>query len=477
MTAMASGTWVTWAGGIGLLVVFIGLLFAAWWSLFSDRPRGRRRCPQCWYDLTYSPGMRCGECGHTGRRESEFTRTRRRLGVFLMSVVGCSLVGVYVIDHVNSQGWMSYVPTRGLVWMLPHVDDRSALITNELIVRIRGDDLEESDWHALLRRCVNGDGGAQPPSEAWIAKYGLFATAGGRVLMSSDDEQVRDAAALLMLDIARQELPEVELSTRERWPEAVAPTVDVRVRDWWQNPTHMRIIAQPTLPEAEPARHICRDDPIQPRSYSMYLPPLAPGEHEVDIVLDIERRAGPGHPWVPIGERTVTVPLAVDAGLARTLQPVSGPAYDRQVARAFQDGLSKWEDGSLPVRVGVNSRRTFSRLFDDTAVAVRVEVMRNGKVGRHLDIWWRGGIGYFEREHAWEVPWWNDELLGAPDEPDDKWVLRVTSRPTLAFRVSGVTKYWEGEVEVPVRVRTRSGNAPPRGWIVDTEDAPGDGPV
>ena len=51
-------------GGALLLIVVTTLLavaFAAasvgivWWALFGDKPRGRRRCPRCWHDLSGTP--------------------------------------------------------------------------------------------------------------------------------------------------------------------------------------------------------------------------------------------------------------------------------------------------------------------------------------------------------------------------------------------------------------------------------------
>ena len=72
---------------MGTLVICCLCTFVAWRALFGDRGLGRRRCPRCWYDMAYSPGMTCAECGHTARKESEFARTRRRPFLAVAAIV------------------------------------------------------------------------------------------------------------------------------------------------------------------------------------------------------------------------------------------------------------------------------------------------------------------------------------------------------------------------------------------------------
>lgn len=67
--------WMFWiAGG----VLGITGLWLACWALLSDRAKGRKRCPRCWYNMQGAESLRCPECGHTAKRERKLRKTRRR---------------------------------------------------------------------------------------------------------------------------------------------------------------------------------------------------------------------------------------------------------------------------------------------------------------------------------------------------------------------------------------------------------------
>jgi len=84
----------------------MGLFGAAtWWCFFSDSGRTRRRCPKCWFDMKHTAGLRCTECGHAARNESELLRTRRRPVIGFLAVLGCAIVGARGIDHLRVEGW------------------------------------------------------------------------------------------------------------------------------------------------------------------------------------------------------------------------------------------------------------------------------------------------------------------------------------------------------------------------------------
>jgi hypothetical protein len=109
--------WIAWS--VGGLLIALGL-FLLWLFLFSDRSRGRRRCPKCWYDLRGTSGLRCSECGHMARRERALFRTRRRWrgAISAIPVLG---IGIFttVVPKVRSDGWASLLPTTCLLWLAP----------------------------------------------------------------------------------------------------------------------------------------------------------------------------------------------------------------------------------------------------------------------------------------------------------------------------------------------------------------------
>src|SRR5262245_36878945 len=109
--------WIAWTVG-GVLIALD--VFLIWLYLFSDRARGRRRCPKCWYDLRGTPGLTCSECGYVARREWALFRTRRRWRAGVLALlVAASGVAVALTPKVRRDGWLSVVPTTVLLWLLP----------------------------------------------------------------------------------------------------------------------------------------------------------------------------------------------------------------------------------------------------------------------------------------------------------------------------------------------------------------------
>jgi hypothetical protein len=117
------------------------------WGLFWDRPRGRRRCPKCWYDLTNAPPAPdstlpvCPECGFAANREKQLKRTRRRLrpipACLLTILVGYELRAV---PRIIAEGWTGAIPTAGLVFFGgPHLDPSAP----------------RSDWSIALETCLS----------------------------------------------------------------------------------------------------------------------------------------------------------------------------------------------------------------------------------------------------------------------------------------------------------------------------------
>src|SRR5262245_11447223 len=104
---------IAWVLG-GVAVVALG------WALFSDRARGRRRCPRCWYDMSGAAGLRCPECGRTVRSERGLARTRRRWRwVVAALALGVVAYGTGSVSAVRKKGWRSQIPSAVLVTVWP----------------------------------------------------------------------------------------------------------------------------------------------------------------------------------------------------------------------------------------------------------------------------------------------------------------------------------------------------------------------
>lgn len=108
--------WLWWTTASLLSAAGLALLL---WAIWGDRPRGRRRCPKCWYDLSATVGLTCPECGRTAKNERRLHRTRRRrwwaaVG-FLLVLLGAATSAVPMVQR---KGW-DLVSTPILVELVP----------------------------------------------------------------------------------------------------------------------------------------------------------------------------------------------------------------------------------------------------------------------------------------------------------------------------------------------------------------------
>jgi len=99
------------AGSVGLFGVFVLV-----WAIIGDRPRGRVRCPKCWYDMSDAAGLQCPECGRTAKSARQFKRSRRARWAFVVAIgmFGLSGYGFSVHRRVAETDWFAAVPS----WVL-----------------------------------------------------------------------------------------------------------------------------------------------------------------------------------------------------------------------------------------------------------------------------------------------------------------------------------------------------------------------
>jgi predicted RNA-binding Zn-ribbon protein involved in translation (DUF1610 family) len=182
---------LAWLLGL-LAVVLVG------WALLWDRPRGRRRCPKCWYDMEASAEVAavvCPECGNQIETDRELRKTRRRWGMALLALP--LLAGAYAVPRapdVHERGLVALVPTRVLIaavtdehvsnwwWLsLPRRLKNAAQdpLWDELEVRIDGlSARNQRAFAARLDGVLEGTVRAYPvrsERERWVMRNILFA--------------------------------------------------------------------------------------------------------------------------------------------------------------------------------------------------------------------------------------------------------------------------------------------------------------
>jgi hypothetical protein len=453
--------WLMWAAGI--LLVTLGVAIT-WWGLFGDRSRGRRRCPRCWHDLSHTPGMRCSECGYLARKERAFFRTHRRIVPAVAGVAAATIAATYGLEHLQTQGLISTLPTRVILLTMPLVGEHHHTLSGELASRIGRKKLTDAHYRALVKRCLKGDRSARPISVPWEMKYGLLLDQ-CRGVAPEDLELERKLLALPA---------SVELSTDRSWPTDAPVCLDLDVRHWWPRDTACRIRLEPGWDGAEPVTIVGSGVRRRPRPYPLVVEP-PPGADTIEFDVVLERRLpGAQDPWEHVQQQTISVPLDRKGPLlAEALQPSDHRGLLDAVRSTFDQAVVKWTGGPSPVRVRFDPRFTYGMMMDDTVFGASVEILRDDELARRLDLWWSTQPEPGDRNYGWLVAYENVPLLLQANEADGRWRMRVRGDPAIALRAGPASTYWAGEFTKPLAIDARppSEPAPPKDWWVETEPA------
>jgi hypothetical protein len=452
--------WLGWLLGLAFAA---GLVYLAWWGLFGDREKGRRRCPRCWFDLTGTPReppeLTCGECGYSPARESELHRVRRRWPSAVLAFIALSLGIAFVLQRAGDHGWASLLPTRGLIALMPFTAP-SGSIFGELSLRLRRNELSTGELTMLVDRCVAGDWGARPPSVPWGGKYGELLRFWSPMLQGVEGLDER----LLAIP------PRVDMVVRDPWPAGVPVPVMVRAHDWWPQEMELRLQMTPRMAGGAPVTIVRSGDRSSGAVFALELPGQEPGLLAGTVEVELGRRLPGTQEWAALAPQAVEVRARIEEvrGGEMGLEPVDSPELDEAVMRVVAPGAVRWRRGPSPVRFRLDAERTFWPVFDDVAIGVRIELVREEEVARRLAVWWRAGprVPRHERSMGWEVQH-EDETLLPLVAADGTWWWRVTGDPALALRAGGGTKYWAGQVMVPLALDQEPGLAPPRHWQVE----------
>ncbi|MBX3359672.1 MAG: hypothetical protein KF745_14730 [Phycisphaeraceae bacterium] len=151
-TLVEIGLWSI-AGVLLALAIRLG-----WWALFADRSRGRHRCPNCWYDMTGTPGLTCPECGKAAKAEAALFRTRRRKWWTLAAAV--LLIAAFssaFYPQARGRKWTEFAPTTILIAAMPWLNSKSDAM-RELRMRVGKEQDHLWGWQRrlLINRCRAG---------------------------------------------------------------------------------------------------------------------------------------------------------------------------------------------------------------------------------------------------------------------------------------------------------------------------------
>lgn len=152
----------------GSLVLFGLMMFVG--ASIGDRPRGRVRCPKCWYDMSAASGLQCPECGRTAKSIKQFSKAKRRKWAFVLGLmlIGTGAYGVSVSRRVVETDWLAAVPSWFLMAGWEWLPEDWILAENSAYYSTLEERFDEYWWHADEGGWIQGEW----ISDARIRRFG-----------------------------------------------------------------------------------------------------------------------------------------------------------------------------------------------------------------------------------------------------------------------------------------------------------------
>lgn len=390
-----------------LYLLTAGLLALAgapllYWSLFHDRPRGKRRCPRCWYDMAGVPGLTCPECGRMVRSEGKLIKTRRRWG---RAVLGAILVAnaaiTSLVPQARREGTWSVVPTTfvlGLEWL---TNDRipGLVETRERRFAASFDSLWDWQRRELLRRSLR-----RYVPRSWPEGWPL------RAAFASAELPIDDPQRQFFVQVQRP----ADWSDRERRfgvydPDTAHAHLISYELPWWDGTWAFRGTQQ---------------------------------DRDLPLLVTIFHRGTP--------EWTTTLRFPVDRTqhLDQIITPIRDPALDR----AVRDGLAP---RFIILRTSGQRCMVLTRVSDPVCngitLGINVEVRSHDQVVATARAWMKGGQGHPDGPLD-PIVLDGGAALVLPENLDDPaWTIRIRGDGEMALRDFTATKYWAGEFTLPLK--------------------------
>lgn len=397
------------AAGLGLAGVIVLIL-----ALFRDRARGRRRCPKCWYDLSVSGegNLRCSECGYKARRERKLYKTRRHWRWAGVGVV--LLLGSYacrVTPDVRRHGWWSAVPTTLIIAVSPKVDlDESALI-DSLLARADRDEIADWQWD-------------------WFVLWGL-----------------KDGDRLVT----------PKITTRNGWVRNVPLMAKLDFIFHSSSSRAVSATATPIAPGGKPifaSRH-----PIALVSFDSGVAQDA-GTIDVESIMDweVEIKTNIGRRQLSWTKR-IRHPVWFSDRVDYLIEPATDPIVNQLIAEHIDALVMEnsvyfyFDRGDIEI---YPRRELLEAVFKNVTFAVNVELIFGEDVVAEQSAW----CGSDPRQscNGMVVPNMLEQLsidlrrqLAANP---DQWRVRISPNPQLALNDFDSFLYWNGELTLPVWVRS-----------------------
>ena len=497
-------------GGVLLLIAGPAVRFAAlaaagvgavWWALFGAKPRGRRRCPRCWHDLSGTPGRTCGDCGFTALREGDFARTRRRWTLAVAALLAVVAIAGWAQLSILDATWTVHVPDAVLA-RLPRavpLESQPAPLVSELRDRLTRGAMGAASVEALVASVV-ADGrpaGAGEDRRSMVLWAATRSEPEELEPVKGDPETAISAKAAerkahrerlaAMLDTLP---PWIEVSVPARWPSGVVPAARVRGTVWGSDAEWRIRVRAPGSPwlVGENIAGLRR----LPWAAAIALPEPGPdGRVRAGIDVQVRRRAEGDEEWLEwrdLPGMELDAPVA-ELDAARLLETNDAAVADA-LRECFDFPVTAWSSPERPVGIRFTTRPFGDPALSDLLVGVTVELREGDAVRRRSRMWWSGGgidrTGWVvEHEDLPALRRLRDAAAtvgGADTEADGSralpgWTLRIAGDRATALRaiaqdragpVSG--RVWVGALELPLRGRGTPDRAPRRIYRLELPD-------
>jgi hypothetical protein len=413
--------WILWTGGGA--VVAAGLALCCW-GLFADRPRGRRRCPRCWYEMAAGVGLTCSECGQRARSERRLRKIRRRWwAARLGGLIAALGAAVAMLPVIHRQGWVSLLPTTPMILAMPALEGFAPDAAEELSQRF-------------------GEG------RPWDWQWRLLAW---------------------RLDDPAEPLWDVAPGTPQSWPQdlplAGTPTVVMSPAAWkWiGRPARVQLVSR--FDSAAGPIFVERIDPAgigasaasgghrtAHGALAMGRPPNGASALEFDAVLErcVVGRGGEDPRWIRVDTRRLRIPIEVRGRLEDRLRPDGSEALREALLRHTRFHV---DNRALRIVLGADEL-----LSDDLACPTLVELCRDGEPLVTWRDWWCPADRPPDEQIVHRLPATlrgARRPFGSRDYAGHAWSLRVRgdgSRALLEALRGGPSRYWAGSFEVPLEL-------------------------